>query len=822
VSVNSGGQDSNFFEANIDYTRPIVIKYSGPGKSNANTEGDEYVYIAGENFGAKGAAKLDSVTYGKEGTEYTAKDCSVTSNDREIKCKTVPGAGTELKWIVTVDGQTSTLPTTSYGSPVVLGVEYPIESGKNEKINPDGGEWFAIKGSNFGPQKPDSVSSEQWKSYIDSVSYGPTGREYTATDCTTVESSVKIICKTVPGSGSGHKVVVKIAKQISAESAPLITYAVPLIISSEPKNGTTAGGYEMVVKGRYFSISGKSSSVQILLDGKALAAVSSRDEINSLDVLTASVPEGFGQYKPVSVQVTSNHNNELTKSSNSMDFSYDAPIITGVYTEEPSASEYSTYGEKYGWNFLKLSILGNNFCGSISCAAVLGKITDVDTVFVNKDVFSIDHQRIVVFIEGKRGSVFVQVGLRKTSTRDFITLPPKILDQVQAELDNTKHSTVGGSQIELTGRFFGNTPKVTIGGTLSSSVVINHQDQPCPASSMYAGSDDCTIITATVPAGQGLRQTVVVLNGDQESLPLYLDYEVPSIASVDGKADLNEYEVTGATAGATTITIIGTNLGTGTAGKCVAYLGKDKFPMTTQSWTHDKVVVVTQSSPGGKKLDLILNVGGQIPSNANVTFTFTAPTVLSISPNKSATTGNIQVEIKGQNFGYYKGANKYLIVRIGTDTNEPCTVVSYDHTSILCMIPPGQGAQQSVYVVANGQSNSDLNAKVDPFSYDPPALLTTSLSKCDTSGGCIMTLTGSNFGASADKVSVEFESDSNAFKSLTAGDKQLVTVPRDNILFFNHTYIRLQVPPGQGPNKYIVVNSAGQKKWQSFCAYVQL
>src|SRR3546814_16720386 len=64
---------------------------------------------------------LQSVTYGPTGLEYIAKDCAV-QDDSTILCKTTQGVGQNLRWLVTVEGQMSTLSqtTTSYALPELL------------------------------------------------------------------------------------------------------------------------------------------------------------------------------------------------------------------------------------------------------------------------------------------------------------------------------------------------------------------------------------------------------------------------------------------------------------------------------------------------------------------------------------------------------------------------------------------------------------------------------------------------------------------------------------------------------------------------------
>ena len=106
-------------EANISYATPIVSNYKGDGAVEASTLGGERITIVGDNFGTIAASAVTSVTYGRAGTEFLGRECNVTRDQTEISCFTSPGAGTSLKWIVTIDGQQSTTPTTNYRRPSV-------------------------------------------------------------------------------------------------------------------------------------------------------------------------------------------------------------------------------------------------------------------------------------------------------------------------------------------------------------------------------------------------------------------------------------------------------------------------------------------------------------------------------------------------------------------------------------------------------------------------------------------------------------------------------------------------------------------------------
>lgn len=82
----------------------------------------------------------------------------------------VVGAGTDHTWIVTIADQESSASTTSYGAPVITDISGP----GSMNASTFGGERVTLTGRNFGPPSP---------SFLDSVTYGPGGTEYTANLC---------------------------------------------------------------------------------------------------------------------------------------------------------------------------------------------------------------------------------------------------------------------------------------------------------------------------------------------------------------------------------------------------------------------------------------------------------------------------------------------------------------------------------------------------------------------------------------------------------------------------------------------------------------
>ena len=101
------------------------IGFSSPGISSIvapelSTDVGDEVLIIGQGFGP--SDNTNSVTYGPSGYGYTVP-CSVVTHG-EIRCLTVAGFESDLKWTVTVDGQSSdvSISVTNYQTVSILAI----------------------------------------------------------------------------------------------------------------------------------------------------------------------------------------------------------------------------------------------------------------------------------------------------------------------------------------------------------------------------------------------------------------------------------------------------------------------------------------------------------------------------------------------------------------------------------------------------------------------------------------------------------------------------------------------------------------------------
>lgn len=135
------------------YGKPTITHVQGANA--ARTEGGQVVTINGTNLGSleESPGSIDSVTYGRLDMNrllwYKAVDCKVVDAHVAIQCRTAPGVGTEMRWAVTIQGQTSELAddVTEYGAPRIDSVQLvQASSGWPTK----GDVRVTVRGANFG------------------------------------------------------------------------------------------------------------------------------------------------------------------------------------------------------------------------------------------------------------------------------------------------------------------------------------------------------------------------------------------------------------------------------------------------------------------------------------------------------------------------------------------------------------------------------------------------------------------------------------------------------------------------------------------------
>lgn len=592
VSVSSGGQVSP--ATSFSYGAPVL---TGISAASFPTAGGTPLTLTGSNFGLNPLVRV--------GTQ-SAPLVQGASSHSQIVCTLPAGEGTGNAVTVTVAGVESNTLSLDYDPPEILTIS--PASGTT-----GGGTLITLTGRNFGSSGNVTVGGQ-------SVSF-TAGTSYSHTE---------IVAATPAGQGAGKAVVVETLGRSS--NAVNFDYDAPQIANITFSSAPTAGGTILTLTGSNFGLSG---SVSV---GGQNAPVTSGGY--SHNVITCTLPPGQGIDLPVVVS-------SGQRSSNTLPFSYDAPVITDI-----SPASYPTSGGT------TLTLTGINF-GQVNRVVKVGgqQITQFS---------SASHTQIICTLPpGQGSSVPVQVSVDgRLSAASSIAYQPPVLDAITP----ASGPTAGGTRLTLTGSNFGVSPSVSIGG----------RNAPLAVAATH------TMLQVDLPAGEGADQAVVVTAGDQSSAALDFDYQAPAITGISAASF--------PTGGGTVITLTGSNFG---LEKTLRISGQAATILPGSSHTQ---VLFTLPAGQGTNIPLTLTAGEQTSPAAF--FNYDAPSITSISPGNGPTAGNIPITIRGQNFGLAP------VVSIG---GKSAPGVAISHTSITCTLPAGSGRDQPVVVTAAGQvSNTSL------------------------------------------------------------------------------------------------------------------
>ena len=345
--------------------------------------------------------------------------------------------------------------------------------------------------------------------------------------------------------------------------------------------------------------------------------------------------------------------------------------------------------------------------------------------------------------------------------------------------------TQGGNIVKITGKNFGYSPLVFIGGRRCSLLSFLEY---VSESEVSQGATAIECVTAT---GHGASLKVEVAAGKKVSCSSFtLSYSGPEITSYQNKipTEGGVYWFTGANFGLSRnqdVTDLDTHLskygGNGfEVGHCsscdeecnpwtkripdamaLVVFSDDATSMRSLRSIvhhHNHTHILASILPGvGADVEFSLSVGGQVCPHAeddlcqrNYTFHYEQPRVHSITPNVLNTDGTTLVEFEGQNFGCcrgncsaactdFEGVNAPLVYIDG----RLCKIRVFTNDFIQCLAPEGQGLQVSVVVIVGDQQYEETNIDI---SYAQPVIDYFTPTHGPTEGNVTVTMFGSNLG----------------------------------------------------------------------------
>lgn len=199
------------------------------------------------------------------------------------------------------------------------------------------------------------------------------------------------------------------------------------------------------------------------------------------------------------------------------------------------------------------------------------------------------------------------------------------------------------------------------------------------------------------------------------------------------------------TRGAALITVFGLNFGMVSSNPS-AFIGVTAC--TGNSWVSDTSFTCT-TAEGTGSVGASALVSGQSGSGVSL-FSYDGPIITHLTAFNGPTTGGFPVTVLGLNFGptapytgaYSIGAGAGVSVRKCLPEKDNAWLSS---TTVVCASgPPTSGSSMRFHVDVDGQ----VGTGAPVFSYDSPIVTVVSPSNGPTTGGAMLTVRGTNFGAS--------------------------------------------------------------------------
>ncbi|KAH8045315.1 calcium ion binding protein [Aureococcus anophagefferens] len=241
------GQESVVFDAGVGYGTPYITFYElrSATRTRRLPHGGRREDRRARRQLRRRRLKIDAVTFGPSGYEYQTCDvdgaygapgcgCVVALDHEALECNTTAAVGMNHQWKVIIDGQHSTTPSTKTQPPSV-GAIVIVGKASRRVAAVSGGEVVLILGANFG--------AEQDK--VEGVSYGPSGAEYAARNCTLLGDGAE--CLTSPGIGEASLHGVQAARRARAGSNVCeLSKTDDVKFAAPPGGGRECGGGEFI------------------------------------------------------------------------------------------------------------------------------------------------------------------------------------------------------------------------------------------------------------------------------------------------------------------------------------------------------------------------------------------------------------------------------------------------------------------------------------------------------------------------------------------------------------------------------------------------
>ena len=651
--------------------------------------------------------KLNAFTY-REALSVTA---ILPDEGPEAGGQTVSISGTgfydvDKDMAVTIGGVTCTSPTRVTSSHLTCVTGASTENGAEDVVitNDDDSEVTLVGGYTYrAPPTISEVSPDNGPA-VGGGTITLTGTRFREGSQVTIDgvvcgeidivSDTSLTCEPGPHAGSAELTVV-VTNPEGQSGQRLLAYkyvAAPVIWYRSPTGGTTAGGTDLVLTGRDFSldatvqVGGVDCTILGPGDGKP------QQSANRIDCRTGAHAE-----EVVDIVVTNTDAFAQTGTYSNGYFYVAPPTITNITPDSGLTTGYET-----------ISITGTKF--------VNGATVRIDgTACISSTYFSDTLMTCLtpVHAAGVESVTITNPDGQVAGPSNFTYVNPPA--PTLTSIDPTSGYTTGGETITLTGTGFRNGSLIRVG-------VSNY----C-ASQTYVSP---TSMTCVAPATSAGTKAIYVYNPDplpQSSGTQDFTVSLPPAPTISG---LNV--TSGSTAGGTAITITGTNF---LIGATVTVEGPSCTSVVRLSSTT--ITCVTPAHFAGPRNVTVRNPDAQTATLTDgFTYVQASPTFSYITPTSGTSNGNTWVYIYGTNF-----ASSGVTVAIGGSNCTSLSVGLYGGR-IICRTTAHAPGTVNVVI-----TNPDMNTAtgVNAFTYTAtPVVLSCDPDEGPTTGGTSITCTGEN------------------------------------------------------------------------------
>jgi hypothetical protein len=545
----------------------------------------------------------------------------------------------------------------NYGSGVAVGV---ITAPVISSISPSagaivGGTSVTITGTNFTGAK--------------SVTFN--GLSATTIN---VVNSTTITCITPARTAGAVGIIVTTEEGPSGEFSSFTYIIPPSITGISPSSGSTEGGTNVTITGTSFI-----GATSVTFDGLAATTI---NVVNSTTITCITPARSTGA---VGIIVTTLYGTSSAFSP----FTYITPPVISSISQLTGSTLGGTNVTIRGTNFTGATLV--TFGGLSATSLSIVNSTTITCITPARTTGAVD---IIVTTGGGPSDAF--------SSFTYIT-PPSITD-----ISPSSGSTLGGTNVTITGTNFTGATLVTFGGLAATSInIVNSTTITCITRDRSAGAGDVGIIVTTGGGPSGAFSSFTYITP-------------PVVTSIS--------PLTGSTAGGTSVTITGTSF---TGATLVTFSGLSATSLNIVNSTT--ITCITPVRGTGAAGIIVKTLYGTSVAFSSFTY-ITPPNITGISPSSGGIAGGTNVTIRGTNF---TGAT---LVTFGGLSATSLSIVN--STTITCITPVRSAGAVGIIVTTGGGPGGTFSS----FTYiTPPNITSISQLTGSTEGGTNVTITGTNF-----------------------------------------------------------------------------